>query len=440
MSSGDYTYLYCICQINLYYGRMGKQAKKSVKTARAGKRVFLDYASATPLDPKVFKIMKPYFEAGFHNPSSLYKEGVATRTAVESARERVARAIGSRKDEIIFTSGGTESINIALLGLYAAAWKKDPAQAPHVITSSIEHPAVLETCRHLEQWGGEVTYISPREDGRIHADDVAKALKPHTAFVSLMHVNNEIGTINPLREISRIIRAWKDAHDRDITDAPYFHTDASQSPNYLDIRKETLGVDLMTLDGSKIYGPKGAGILFKKHFIQIEPSAFGGSQEKGLRPGTENVPLIVGFAEALDIAVAMREKESVRVAKIRDYCLKLLQEKFDGKNLPVLRLNGSLEHRVPNNLNFCIEGLYAEFAVIQLDAKGIAVSSVTACRNPDEETFSHVVAALPNNAKTVGKNDCARSSLRVTFGRKSTSADAKNFVERLFGIVNKKVI
>jgi len=396
------------------------------------KRIFLDYASATSLDPRVFKAMKPYFEADFHNPSSLYVEGVAARKAVEASRERVARSIGSRKDEIIFTSGGTESINMAILGLYAAAFKKKSGGASsrpsHIITSTIEHPAVLETCRHLESWGARVTYLSPRDDGRIHPDDVRKALTKETVFVTLMHVNNEIGMINPLRDISREIKSWKDANARDVTGAPYFHTDASQSPNYLDIRKETLGVDLMTLDGSKIYGPKGIGILFKKHFIDIEPFMYGGSQEKGIRPGTENVPLIVGFAEALDIAIGMREKESARIKKIRDHCLEFLEKKFADQGLS---LNGSLENRVPNNLNFCIEGLYAEFAVIQLDAKGIAVSSVTACRNPDEETFSHVVAALPS------AQDCSKSSLRVTFGRDSSKGDAEIFVDALVKIASK---
>lgn len=411
--------------------------------------IFLDYASATPLDPQVFKKMKPYFTDAFYNPSSLYKESVAVRAAVEDAREKIARTIGCRTDEIIFTSGGTESINIALRGVveaYHAASSHASvgadggvvtgaqAKLPHIITSAIEHPAVLETCRYLERKNiVSVTYLSPDENGIIQPESVEAVITDQTILITLMYVNNEIGSINPLRDISRAIHAWKKNRGRSVLDYPCFHTDASQAPNYVDIRKESIGVDMMTLDASKIYGPKGVGILFKKQHVPMTALMQGGSQERSLRAGTENVPLIIGCAEALVQTVALREKESARIADIRNYCFTEIVKVF-----PTATLNGPAidvsitsthanEQRVPHNLNICIPGMYAEFAVIQLDAAGIACSSVTACRTPDEETSSHVIDALDK----VRHSNCARSSLRISFGRGSRKSDIKPLIKAL---------
>ncbi len=385
-------------------------------------RIFLDHASTTPVDPEVLISMMPFFSETFANPSALYKEGVAAREASDKARLEIAKILHTRTDEIFFAASGTESDNMAVLGAFKKAMTLR-LRNPHFITSTIEHPAVLEAFKAIEAEGGEVTYIGVSEEGIVDSKAIATALKENTVLVSVMLINNEIGTIQPVAQIARAVRDFKERNKRGKFDFPYMHTDASQGPNYLDCFADSLGCDLLTLDGSKIYGPKGIGLLFVKKGISIEPLIYGGGQEGGLRSGTENVPFIVGFAKALSIATEMRESESTRLAELRDFMIGEILLKF-----PKATLNGSKEKRLPNNVNICFPGLDAEFAVIKLDSKGIQCSYSSSCRTLAENNNSYVVEAL-------GRKDCAASSLRFTLGRKTTKENAERAVEAVVDIV-----
>jgi cysteine desulfurase len=282
---------------------------------------------------------------------------------------------------------------------------------PHIITTNIEHPGILEVCKYIEREGGEVSYIEVDENGLVYPEAITKALKPTTILVSVMLANNEIGTIQPIRDIARVIHEYKQKNNLEL---PYFHCDASQAANYLDLSFQKLGVDMMTLDASKIYGPKGIGLLAARRLVPLEPIIFGGGQEKGIRSGTENVPAIVGFAEALMIAQNQKEKESERLTALRDYF-------FDEviKISPNVSINGDRKKRLPNNVNICVEGLDAEFAVLKLDHEGIASSSASSCMNLSENSYSYVIEAL-EKARKNGQKMCRESSLRFSLGRGTT--------------------
>ena len=256
------------------------------------KNTYLDHASTTPLDKDVLYAMSQYFTNKFYNPSSIYNEGREISSVVEDCRSKVARYVACKADNIIFTGSGTESDNMAILGVYEA-YKKDII--PHFISSTIEHPAVIESLKEVERRGGEVTYIIPEEDGIISIDKVSKSIKSNTVLISIIHANNEIGTVQSIKDISRKVNIWKKENKRDINEYPFIHTDASQSPNYIKCNRESLGADLITLDASKIYGPKGVGILYKNNKVKMNPVMFGGGQENKYRPGTENVAGIVGL-------------------------------------------------------------------------------------------------------------------------------------------------
>ncbi|MDD5050436.1 MAG: cysteine desulfurase family protein [Candidatus Pacebacteria bacterium] len=370
------------------------------------KRIYLDYASTTPLDKEVLRAMEPFLSENFENPSSLYVEGVSAKKAVMGARKIIGNELGVRAEEIIFTSSGTEANNTALLGVFRSAKKK--IAKPHVITTVIEHPSVLEVCKQIEREGGEVTYVSVRENGIVEAKEIKKALKKNTVLVTIMYANNEIGTIQPISEIARVIRQF--SKDSGVKIA--FHTDASQAANYLPLKVDSLGISMMTLDGSKIYGPKGVGVLYKKKEISIEPILFGGGQEGGIRSGTENVPGIVGMGKAVEICGKIRLSEFSRLTGLRDYLISGILKKF-----PKASLNGDLEKRLSNNVNICFQNLDAEFAVIKLDEAGIACASASACNNLSENPSSYVIGALPE------KERCKSSSLRFTLGRGTTKAE-----------------
>ncbi len=394
------------------------------------KRIFLDYASTTPLDKRVVKAMQPFMSKHFGNPSALYKEGVTSQRAIKEAREKIAPLLNVRAEEIIFTASGTEADNVAIIGLFNAFKNtkefKEKGLAPHFITTVIEHPAILEACKYIEQEGGEVSYIEVEENGIVDPEKIKAALKPTTILVSVMYANNEIGTIQPIREISRHV---KDYREINATEFPYVHTDASQAANYLDLSFQKLGVELMTLDASKIYGPKGIGLLAVRRSVPLKPIMFGGGQEKGLRAGTENVPSIVGMAEALVAAQALKEKESAR--------LKALQDNFFDEVIkisPNVSINGDRTNRLPNNINICIPGLDAEFAVIKLDHAGISCSSASSCMNLSENSYSYVIEAL-GKSNGAGKM-CRESSLRFTFGRFTTKRECKLTLEKIRLIIN----
>lgn len=390
------------------------------------KKVFLDYASTTPVDKKVFKKMKKFFCDDFANPQSIHAEGVKNKKVLNESRQRVARLLQAKENEIIFTAGGTESINLALLGFAKKNLKdfynKGIKEKPHIISTNIEHVAVLETLKHLEENGFEVTYLKVGEDGIIKANQVGKALKSTTVMVSVMLANNEIGTVFPIRDISRSIHKFKKQNKIDKSAYPYLHTDASQAPNYVDININRLGVDLMSLDGSKIYGPKGIGCLVKKNYVDIEPIIYGGHQEFGLRAGTENLPLIYGFSLALEKTLEIREKESERLLQLQKYFIKELENNF-----PQIQINGSIKNRLPNNVNICIPDINAEFTVIQLDQLGISCSSTTACRNMTEVSSSYVTFAINKN--------CGDSSLRFSMGRNTKKSDIDKVVKALSKIL-----
>ncbi len=355
--------------------------------------------------------------AGFDNPSSLHAEGVAAAKALDSARALVAAILGTRAEEIIFTSGGTEANNLALFGLV----KNKPG---HIVTSVIEHASILESCRELERNGFAVTYLPVTPAGLINLAELKKALRPDTILVSIAYANNEIGVIQPLREIAKLIRNFKKLQANKLKASPFFHTDACQTPRFLDCRVATLGVDLMTLNSDKIYGPKGIGCLYVKQGIKLSPLLLGGGQERGWRSGTENVPGIVGFAKALELCTKLRIKESIRLAKLRDYFIEKLL------TLPGVVLNGSAESRLPNNINISFTNTDSEFVVLNLDAAGVACSSGSACSTHIKDS-SYVVRALGGDPERAG------SAVRFTLGRDTTKRDLDYVLKVLSGILSR---
>ncbi len=332
------------------------------------REVYLDHAATTPIHPAVREAMLPYLGEKFGNPSSFHGVGKTVKDDVDEARERIARVLNVRADEILFTSGGTESDNLAILG-YA---RMNQLQGRHLITSSIEHHAVLETMMHLEKKEGfEVTYLESDRDGLVTVEAVEEALREDTILVSVMYANNEIGTIEPIAQIGNMIQKWRESHKRP---ALKFHTDACQATGHLDLDVEKLHVDMLTLNGSKMYGPKGIGLLYVKRGIKLEPLQFGGSQERALRPGTENVAGIMGMATALELAQADRESESQRLTPLRDRLIEGIRS-----SIPKTRLNGHPTIRLPNNANISIMDIEGEALILYLDAHGVYASTGSAC-------------------------------------------------------------
>ena len=382
------------------------------------KRIFLDYASITPIDERVKVGMEKVQKMTFANPSALYKEALMAKDLISEARGKIAEILHCQKTEIIFTSGGTESNNLALLGIFEKCITKN--FIPHIITTTIEHPAIFEVCKEIERRGGEVTYLPVSAEGILSLKDFRGAIKKNTVLVSVGYANNEIGTIQPIHDIGRVI---KDYRQKNNTNFPCLHTDACQAGLYLPINVLKLGVDMMTLDGIKMYGPRSSGILYVKSGINISPILFGGGQEGGIRSGTENVPAIVGLSIAFEIAEKMKEGESKRLTKLRDYAITNIL-----KNFPDATLNGSEKSRLPNNINICFPGLDAEFAVISLDVFGVSVSYSSSCRTLKEDSSSYVVSSL-------GKENCKESSLRFTLGRESKKSNIDAVITSLKKIV-----
>lgn len=393
------------------------------------KRIYLDHAAATPIDNEVLHAMEPFFSASFANPSALHKEGVEARSAVEGARSSVGALLGVHADEIIFTGGATESVNLALFGAVRAWQKIYTGRTPHIIVSAIEHDAVLESARVLEEEGVRVTRLSVDEVGIVNFDELRASITQDTVLIAVMYANNEIGTIEPISDIAKLIRKWKKEErglvrsERPTLDVryPLFYTDASQASNYCDLRIPSLGVDLLTLSGGKMYGPKGTGILYVARGIPVLPILVGGGQEKGIRAGTENVAGIVGFATALQRAMSIQTVETERLTKIRDNTISLLREKFVD-----IMINGSLTSRLPNNIHFSFPGVDHEFLAIALDARGFAVATKSACSETDAET-SHVLLALAQS----GDKGRRVSGLRVTLGRATKMEDMAEFASAL---------
>ncbi len=389
------------------------------------KTIYVDNASATMQDPRVLRAMLPYFNKKSSNPSSIHKSGLQASKAISDARNKIAKLIFAHSDEIIFTGSGTESDALAIIGL-ANYYFLHTTKIPHIVTTNIEHSAVLENCKMLEKQGkAELTYIEVESDGIVDPKKVRDAIKENTILVSVMYANNEIGTVQPIQEIAKVIRNIRKGGQQ-----IYLHTDACQAVNYLDISNvERLGVDMMSFNGSKIYGPKGVGVLYKKRGVELAPIYAGGGQEYGLRSGTENVPGIVGMAHALKITEDMKDKEVARLTVLRDYFfteLESLSNRVDYK----IKINGDKVNRLPNNINISILGISHELLVIELDAHGVEVSNKSACKS-EEEGNSHVINAIRNGDKFTSE------SIRFSLGRYTAKSDIKKTIKILENILNK---
>ncbi len=394
------------------------------------KRIYLDYAATTPVDKEVLASMLPYMRDFFGNPGSIHREGVVAKKALVNAREKIARTLGVRTEEIIFTSGGTESNNLAIRGLVEAL-RRDGREYKdmHIITSTVEHQSVLGCLRRLEKDGVQVSYIEVDEKGCVNFESLVKELLPTTVLVSFMYVNNEIGTITPIRKMVRRLRSYcesSNAIEKKIK-MPVVHTDASQAPLYLNCSPERLGVDLLTIDAQKIYGPKGVGFLFKKRLISILPILEGGGQEYGLRSGTEPLALIVGLLEAFTKAEKDHEKLNIKVSSLRDEGIDLLR-----KNFPDIEIHGSLTERLANNINISIPNIDMEFLVLQLDRAGVSVSTGSACDSGSEG--SHVVSALRGYSE-----GAEEKSLRISLGKETTKREIRRTIAVMVSCVKQQI-
>lgn len=373
------------------------------------KQIYLDHAAATPMDAEVLEAMQPYFAELFYNPSATYLPAQKVREALEEGRKQIAEILGVKVREITLVAGGTEGNNLAISGVLA----KFPNCS--VTVSTIEHDSV----RHVaEKFNCSAAFVT--EQGRVDVDDLRAKIRDDTVLVSVMLANNEVGTVQPLREISKIIKDERAKRQKTGNKTPiYLHTDACQAANYLDLHVSRLGVDLMTLNGGKIYGPKQSGVLYVGSHVQLAPLILGGGQERGLRSGTENVAAAVGFAVAFQKTQKLRSAETERLNQVKKVFFDLCEQKIPGAII-----NGSLEHRLPNNLHITLPGTDNERVLLELEKRGILAAAGSACSASSDEP-SHVLKAM-------GVNDTdARSSLRLTMGRSTTEADARYLVDTL---------
>ncbi|NMB44949.1 MAG: cysteine desulfurase NifS [Firmicutes bacterium] len=375
------------------------------------KQIYLDHAATTPMRPEVLQAMLPFLQAQFGNPSSIYQTGREAQTAMDGARDKVAKLIGASAREVVFTAGGSEADNLAIKGVASALRSK----GNHIITSAIEHHAVYYTCKYLEKHGFRITVLPVDAHGLVDPAAVASALTSDTILVTIMHANNEIGTIQPIAEIGRILQ------ERSIL----FHTDAVQTVGHIPVDVDQLGVDLLSLSAHKFYGPKGVGALYVRRGTRLDPLIHGGGQEANRRAGTENVAGIAGLAVALELAVAEMDVMAAQQQRLRD---KLI----DGvlQTISHTRLNGHPEKRLPGNVNLCFEFIEGESLLLNLDMQGIAASSGSACTSGSLEP-SHVLLALGL------PHEIAHGSLRLTLGRDTSPADIDVVLDVLPGIVDK---
>src|SRR5229473_7749509 len=366
-------------------------------------RVYLDFNATTPVEPEVLDAMLPYFSGEFANAASIHTPGQRARAAVETAREQVAALIGARPQEIVFTSGGTESDNHAIFGVVAQPLLAvgSGETAKHVITTAIEHEAVLNACQALEKEGVRVTYLPTDHEGQIDLEELRRAIRPETVLITIMHGNNELGTVQPLEEIGRI------AAEADV----YFHTDAVQSAGKLPIDVNALGIDLLALSGHKFYAPQGIGALYIRGGTRLRQLLYGGHHQRGFRPGTENVPSIVGLGKAAEVAQKSLADDAARVSTLRDQLERELLTR-----IPQSRANAAAAPRTPNTTNITFPGIEGEALVIALDLKGLACSTGAACSSGAVEP-SHVLTAIGLPPEV------ARASLRFSLGRHTTPTD-----------------
>ena len=375
------------------------------------KRVYMDYAATTPMHADVVQAMQPYFTESFGNPSSLYSYGQEAKGAIEEARGKVAALIGSKSEEVIFTSGGSEADNFAVNGTALARESK----GNHIITSAIEHHAVLEVCKYLGKRGFEVTNLPVDSYGMVDPQEVRKAITDKTILISIMHANNEVGTVEPIEEIGKIARE----------SGICFHTDAVQTTGHIPINVDELGVDLLSISAHKLYGPKGMGALYIRKGTKLLPLIRGGDQERRLRAGTQNVPSIVGFGKAAEIAWGEMPDEAKRLTQLRDRLIKGVLDRIDHT-----RLNGHPQRRLPNNVNIGVEFIEGESMLLALDFEGICVSTGSACTSSSLEP-SHVLLAMGI------PHERAHGSLRFSLGKWTRDEDIDRVIEVLPGIVDR---
>lgn len=382
------------------------------------RRVYLDNSATTPVDPAVVEVMMPYFTEIFGNPSSVHWFGREAKVAIEEARYKIANFINADPSEIIFTSGGTESDNFAIFGVALSGLRKGKN---HIITTKIEHHAVLDSCLYLQKNGFEVTFLKVGSDGVVDPDDVRKAITSKTCLISVMHVNNEIGTIQPIQEIGMI------AMEHGIP----FHTDAVQSFGKIEVDVKDLKVDLISASAHKIYGPKGIGFLYVRNGVEIEKFHHGGSQEAGRRAGTESVPLIVGFAKAVELCAERMKQDYEHVSSLRKRMIEKINDLF-AEFGDILILNSPYDKTIPYILNFSINSgkidIDAEALIYGLDLRGVAVSNGSACTSGSLKP-SHVILALGRDEKT------SLATVRFSFGRWNTSDDVDYAVEKFAEVV-----
>jgi len=368
------------------------------------------------------------------NPSSIHALGVEAKRKLEKARKDVAGFLGARREEIIFTSGGTESNNLAILGLvypyptspYSRGRSKEGVKIPHIVTTNIEHPSVFETCKQR----GNVTFVEVEKNGVVDPQKIKKSLRSDTVLVSVMYANNEIGTIQPIKEIAKEIRHYNKLNKKEKQQKIIFHTDAVQAVNYLDLNVEKLGVDMLSLSGSKIEGSGRVGVLFRKKSVPLKPIMRGGDQEGGLRPGTSNLPEILKFSSALTLMKKSKDKETKRLTKLRDYFCRVLDTRLSGVQHPTHLINGDLENRLPNNVSVTFPKIPSDLLVIELSARGIMCSSKSACKSSKAEGSYVIKAINPKLDPEIG-------ALRFSFGKSTTKADIDYTVRALSEILTK---
>lgn len=388
------------------------------------KRIYLDYASGTACDQDVFNAMVPYFTDQAFNPGGMYRESVQVQNIIMESRIVVAGIIKSQASEIYFVDGATEANNIAIIGVVNEWKKNNPDKIPHIITTEIEHAAVLETCKYLESNGVEVSYLSVDTVGEISIKELKESLQENTVLISIGYVNGEIGTIQDIRAVMKTIRHYR-KHNNSYY--PYVHTDAVQATNYVEnLGVPQLGVDLMTINGSKIYGPKKIAALYIKKNTPIQPIIFGGNQEQGIRSGTENVPYIVGFTEALQKTRIMQSDESSRLKKLQHF----LESEIKNYDENII-LNSSSENKNPNIINITVPDLSHEEIVIRLDAAGFMCSVKSACK-AGEDGDSHVIRAIAKG----NRPDRSTGSLRISLGREITKGHLEKFMKSFIKIVD----
>lgn len=405
------------------------------KVKKSKKLIYLDHAATTYLDDKVKQAMEPFWSERFGNPSSLYSKGREAKQAIDIARLKTANILGCKQEEIIFTAGGTESINMAIFGVvreYQSKMRSNPEmKAPHIITSEIEHHAVLNSFEAVQKEGVEISLLPVDQYGFVDIDDLVKAIKPNTILVSIMYANNEIGTIQPISKIGSAIMKLNEARTKEGLPKIVFHSDACQAGGALDINVNALNVDLMTINGSKIYGPKQIGVLYIKNSVRIRPIIYGGGQEKNLRSGTENVAGIVGFATALELAQKNRIKENTRLRLLRNYFVEQIFEKNPKVVLNGPLLNSDSEElptRLPNNINVSILDIEGEALLLYLDSYNICVSTGSACTSTSLDP-SHVILAIGR------PYEYAHGSMRLTLGKMNSRKDIDYVMKVLPGIV-----